>query len=246
MGLDVRTEARYFLVTPVAAEINGLNADIIDLSTRGARLQLTHRMAIGNIVPFALRTADRTVATSASVIWCEVAALALDEEESDRYFCGVAFVESTPQIAELIRTLLESKAALPIEESRMNDRYRVMAPLTASFADQGSLRVLDISIRGARVLTPSLLQPGSSGRLRFTVDGNDTHVWLAATVVWARPAGRKGRYEAGLRISDAEEWLRTVIDELALREGVVMDEDSLRRKFDPFAIHPVPGVVALR
>lgn len=246
MGLDVRTEARYFVVTPVAAEINGLNADVIDLSTHGARLQLTHRLTIGNIVPLALRSGEQTISTSASVIWCDVAALALDDEESDRYFCGVEFVESIPQIAELIRRLLEGKAALPIEEGRTIDRYRVMAPLTASFADEGSLRVLDISIRGARVLTPSLLKPGSSGRLRFTIAGNDTHVWLPATVVWSRPAARKGRYEAGLRISDAEEWLRTVIDELALRDGVVKDADSLRRKFDPFAIHPVPGVVALR
>lgn len=246
MDLDVRTEARYFVVTPVAAEINGLNADVIDLSTRGARLQLTQRIAIGNIVPFTLRNGDGTIATSASVVWCEVAALALDDEETDRYFCGVAFVEAIPQIAEIIRKLLESKAALPIEESRTIDRYRVVAPLTASFADQASLRVLDISIRGVRVLSPSLLQPGSSGRLRFTISDNDTNVWLPATVVWARAAARKGRYEAGLRISDAEEWLRTVIDELALRDGVAIDADSLRRKFDPFAIHPVPGVVALR
>ncbi len=246
MDLDVRTEARYFVVTPVAAEINGVNADLIDLSTRGARLQLTQRMAIGNIVPFALRSGEQTLATAASVVWCEVAALALDDEETDRYFCGVAFVEAIPQVAELIRRLVESKAALPIEESRTADRYRVMAPLTASFAGQASLRVLDISIRGARVLTPSLLEAGASGRLRFTIDGTNTPVWLPATVVWARPAGRKGRYEAGLRIRDAEAWLRMVIDELALRDGVVTDGDSLRRKFDPFAIHPVPGVVALR
>ncbi len=246
MGLDVRTEARYFVVTPVAAEIDGLNADVVDLSTHGARLQLTQRMAIGNIVPFTLRSGDAAIAAPASVIWCEVAALALDDEETDRYLCGIAFVESIPQIAELIGKLLESKAVLAIEESRTIDRYRVVAPLTASFAGQKSLRVLDISIRGARVLTPSLLQPGSSGRLRFTIDGNDTHVWLPATVVWARAAARKGRFEAGLRISDAEAWLHTVIDELALRDGVVIDADSLRRKFDPFAIHPVPGVVALR
>ncbi|HSP15734.1 MAG TPA: PilZ domain-containing protein [Thermoanaerobaculia bacterium] len=246
MGRELRSESRYFIVTPVAAEINGVHADVVDLSTRGARLQVTRRLAIGNIVPLTLRSGAVTIATSASVAWCDVAALALDDEESDRYFCGVTFVESIAMIRHLIEDLVETKAALAIEDSRAADRYRVIVPLTASFADLPSLRVLDISIRGARVITPRLLQAGSSGRLRFTINGNDTHVWLPAGVVWSRPAERKGRYEAGLRITDAEEWLRTVIDELALRDGVILETDSLRRKFDPFTVHPVAGLVALR
>jgi hypothetical protein len=71
-------------------------------------------------------------------------------------------------------------------------------------------------------------------------------VWLPATVMWSRPADRKGRYEAGLRITDAEDWLRTVIDELSLRDGVVIEVDSLRRKFDPFTVRPVAGLVGVR
>ena len=246
MSPDVRTEPRYFVVTPLAAEINGVNADVVDLSTRGARLQVTHRLAIGNIVPFTLRSGAVTITTSASVVWCDVAAFALDDEESDRYFCGVAFVEAISMIAYLIGDLVRTGAIVPIEDSRMTDRYRVIAPLTASFADMPALRVLDLSIRGARVLTPSVLQPGSSGRLRFAISGRDTQVWLPAAVMWSRQAQRKGRWEAGLRISDAEEWLRIVIDELVLRDGVVKETDSLRRKFDPFVLKPVPGIGPLR
>ncbi|HEX9163733.1 MAG TPA: PilZ domain-containing protein, partial [Thermoanaerobaculia bacterium] len=186
------------------------------------------------------------VVTTASVIWCEMAALSLHDDELDRYFCGVTFEQSLAAIRELIRELVAARSAIPIEESRSADRYRVIAPLTASFADLASLRVLDLSIRGARITTPVALQPGTSGRLRFTISGNDTHVWLPATVVWSRAGARKGRYEAGLRITDAEDWLRTVIDELSLREGVAIDTDSLRRKFDPFVAKPVAGVVGLR
>jgi hypothetical protein len=246
MSLDVRTEPRYFVVTPVAAEINGVNADVVDLSTRGARVQVTHRLAIGNVLPFVMRSGAVTITTSATVVWCDVAAFALDDEESDRYFCGVAFVEAIPMIAHLIADLLKTGAVVPIEESRATDRYRVVAPLTASFSEMPSLRVLDLSIRGARVLTPSLLATGSSGRLRFAINGRDTQVWLPASVMWSRHAQRKGRYEAGLRITDAEEWLRVVIDELVMREGVVRDTDSLRRKFDPFALKPIAGIVPLR
>jgi PilZ domain-containing protein len=246
MGRELRTQPRYFIVTPVAAEIAGVHADVVDLSTHGARLQVTHRPPLGNIVPFSLRSGPVTIATTAVVVWCDVAAFALDDEESDRYFCGVAFVESIHMMRYLIEELVDTKAAVPIEDCRIASRYRVASPLTASFADLPSLRVLDISIRGARVITPELLQPGSSGRLRFSIDGNDTHVWLPASVVWSRPAERKGRFEAGLRIADAEEWLRAVIDELALRDGVLLDTQSLRRKFDPFTVKPGAGLLAIR
>jgi PilZ domain-containing protein len=246
MGRELRTEARYFIVTPVAANIDDIHADVVDLSTHGARLQVTHRPPLGKIVPFSLRSGPVTISTTAVSIWCDVAAFALDDEGADRYFCGVAFVESIGMMRYLIEELVDTKAALPIEDCRAPDRYRVVSSIAASFADLPSLRVLDLSIRGARLITPTLLEPGSSGRLRFSIDGNDTHVWLPATVAWSRPAERKGRFEAGLRISDAEEWLRTVIAELALRQGVVLETQTLRRKFDPFAVKPVAGLLAVR
>lgn len=244
---ELRSEARYFVVTPVAAEIGGINADLVDLSTRGARLQTVERQVAGATVPLTLRTGGVSIATSATVVWCEVAALAFSDDESDRYLCGVAFGGSLSMIKHLIDDLTASKSAIPIEDSRVSERYRVIAPLTASFCEHNGLRVLDLSIRGARLSTPSILEHGTSGRLRFTINGAETHVWLPATVVWSRPAERKGRFETGLRIVDAEDWLRTVIGELALREGVVIETGSLRRKFDPFgATRQHGGLVALR
>ena len=246
MQQESRTEARYFVVTPVAAQIAAMNADLVDLSTKGARLQVTGYLRPGTAAELTLRTGGVSIATAATVVWCEIAALAFSDEESDRYLCGVTFPESLSVIRHLIEDLVAAKAALPIADGRVSQRYRVMAPLTASFADLPALRVLDVSIRGARLLTPTLLVPGASGRLRFMINGNDTHVWLPATVVWARAAERKGRFEAGLRILDAEEWLSAVIDELMLRNGVEIEADTLRRKFNPLLLKPVSGLVALR
>jgi PilZ domain-containing protein len=246
MNHDMRTEGRYFVVTPLQADIDGVNADLVDISTRGARLQVTQRIAIGRPVPFTLRTSDATIATTATAVWCEMAALSLHDDEMDRYFCGVSFDHSLSVIRHLIEDLVDAHTAIPIMDSRSATRYRVIAPLCASFGEFGTLRVLDLSIRGARLMTPSLLKTGSSGRLRFAINGDDTHVWLPATVMWSRPADRKGRFEAGLRITDAEDWLRTVIDELSLRDGVVIEPDSLMRKFDPLLAHPVGGLVGLR
>lgn len=246
MKHDSRTERRYFVITPLAAQIGGVNADVVDISTRGARLQVTQKVEVGKPLTFSLRTGEGAVETSAAAVWCQVAALALHDEELDRYFCGITFDRSVGLIRHVIDDLVATKTAIPIEESRTDERYRVIAPLTASFAEHGDLRVLDLSIRGARLSTPTLLAPGSSGRLRFSINGNDTHVWLPATIMWARAAQRKGRFEAGLRIADAEDWLKTVIDELALRDGVTIETDSLQRKFDPFLSRPLSGVVGLR
>jgi hypothetical protein len=246
MNPELRTERRYFVVTPFAAEVAGSRADLVDLSGRGARLQVTKQLQPGTPVALKLPVGSGTVELSATPVWCEMAALAISDEEMDRYLCGVTFETTQPEVRQLIDELLASGAAIPIEEGRGDDRFRVIAPITASFANLSSLRVLDLSIRGARVMTPALLATGASGRLRLTINGNDTPVWLPATVMWSRPAERKGRFEAGLRITDAREFLRIIIDELAMGDGVVIETDSLRRKFDPFAVHPVPGLVAVR
>jgi PilZ domain len=246
MNSDLRSERRYFVVTPLPATIGNANADVVDISTRGARLQVTQRIPSGQHFEFGVRTGDARIETSAVAVWCDIAAFALQDDESDRYLCGITFERSVNVIRHLIDDLVASRTAIAIEESRESDRYRVIAPLTASFSDHAGLRVLDLSIRGARLSTPTLLTPGESGRLRFSINGSDTPVWFPATVMWSRSAQRKGRFEAGLRIADAEDWLKTVIDDLALRSGVTIDTDSLQRKFDPFTAHPVSGVVGLR
>ncbi|HEY3054741.1 MAG TPA: PilZ domain-containing protein [Thermoanaerobaculia bacterium] len=245
MPRDLRTEPRYFAITPIAAEIGRNNADLVDICTSGARLQVTRSLIAGQEVHFTLRTDGAAIATSATVVWCELAALAMQEEESDRYLCGISFARSLVVLRHIIDELVAAKSLIVIEDIRHAERYRVMAPLTASFGGRGALRVLDLSIRGARILIPQRLDSGTTASLRFSIDGVDTPVDLPATVVWSRPAERKGRFECGLRIVDAEEWLRAVIDELALRDGVVIETDSLRRKFDPFALHPVPGLVPI-
>ena len=245
MSHDLRTEGRFFVVTPLQAEINGVNADLVDISSKGARLQVTQSIKTGQPVPFTLRTSDAAIATKATPVWCEMAAMSLCDDEMDRYFCGVTFDRSLSVITHLIEDLVAAGSAISMADNRNSTRYRVIAPLSASFGELGSLRVLDLSIRGARLMTPSLLKTGGSGRLRFAINGDDTPVWLPATVMWSRPAERKGRFEAGLRISDAEDWLKTVIDELALRDGVVIETDSLQRKFNPLGGQNA-GLVGIR
>src|SRR5438876_1116886 len=121
-------------------------------------------------------------------------------------------------------------------ESRTEPRYFAITPIPAEI-DGNNADLVDISTTGARVQTIHNLSAGQE--VRFMLRMAD------ATVVWSGTAERKGRFESGLSISDAEAWLRCVIDELALRDGVVIETDSLRRKFDPFAVKRISGVVPI-
>lgn len=245
MNRELRTAPRYFLDEPLPAMLDSLSAEVIDISVKGARLQLTDQVAKGSNLPFTINAGGVALVISSTVLWCDLGAFSLSDDESDRYLCGIAFEQPVSMIGHLIEDLIASDAATVIEECRNNERYRVTAPLTASFAGVKGARVLDLSIRGARLALPAGMKMGTTATLRFHFNGRETPVDLDATVVWSRAAERKGRFEAGLRIEGDEDWLRTVIDELSLRNGVEVERNSLDRKFDPFAARPVAGVVAL-
>lgn len=245
MGTDLRKAPRYFLLTPLPASLNGRNADVIDLSVQGARLQVTERLTPGTQLPFSLETGGIPIGT-ATVLWCELAAISLiDDDDLDRYYCGIAFEQRLSMICPLIEDLVAERSAIPMEETRDGDRYRVHAPLTALVDRLTSARVLDISIRGVRLGTARLLVKGTPTTLRFRLIGREMPVDIRATVVWARPAERIGRFEAGLRIEAGEDWMRAVIDELSLRNEVTVEPNTLERKFNPLANHPVSGLLSV-
>src|SRR5438105_15108673 len=109
MPRESRTEPRYFAITPIPAEIDGNNADLVDISTTGARVQTIHNLSVGQEVRFMLRMADASVETTGMVVWSELAALAMHDEEFDRYFCGVSFAKSVSLIRKLIEDFLAAR-----------------------------------------------------------------------------------------------------------------------------------------
>ena len=245
MNDDKRSAPRYFLVTPMQATIDGFSAEIVDLSTGGARLQTMHPVAAGSHLPIAIPVDGASISIVARVLWCDLAALSLDDEESDRYHCGSEFQSAPAILRHVISDLVANHAAIAIEDVRMTQRYRVTANLAALLSAWPAARVLDISVKGARIGTAAAMSPGTRSALRFTLNGTEMPVDVHATVVWSRPAERKGRFEAGLKIEGSEEWLQAVIEELSLRGGAVLEMNTLRRKFDPIAARHTPGLVSM-
>ena len=243
MATDFRTVPRFFIMTALPATLGEAEANVVDLSIRGARVQLTKPFAIGATLPFMLRTEIASVSTQVTVSWCRMAALALDDSECDRYLCGIMFDQEQPSVMNIVEGLLAREMAMRIEDARGTERYEITSQLTGSFGMQSPVRIVDLSITGARITTDRPVPVGTAAALRFRVDRK--HIDVHAEMVWCRQSDRRNGYECGLRIQGEESLMRHVIAQLCTHNQARIDLNSLRRKFDPMQRDKQPGLLAL-
>src|SRR5438128_661193 len=123
MFSDLRRHPRYFLPKGLPAVLEQAPASVVDLSVKGARIQITKHLEAGARAPFALTTMAGTVRTTATVLWCQLAALALDDDELDVYFAGVTFDDELPAVNSALDQLIALDEAIAIQDSRSTERY---------------------------------------------------------------------------------------------------------------------------
>jgi hypothetical protein len=243
MPTDFRTVPRYFVTGTLSATFGNLAASIVDLSVRGARLHMTQPFTIGSSLRFIVEAAGQRICVQSTVSWCRMAALALDENETDRYLIGIMFDSEQPAATKVIEDLVAAEQAMRIEDARDTERYEITAQLTGSYGMHSPIRLLDLSIRGARIVTDRQVADGTTGPLRFRIDRKNIDV--NAVMVWCRPSERRGGFECGLRIEGEESLLRQVIAHLCTHNQARVDLQSMRRKFDPMHGEKQPGLLAL-
>jgi len=243
MATDFRTAPRYFVTGVLPATFGNVTANIVDLSIRGARLHMTQSFSIGSTLPLSIEAAGQRIAVQATVSWCRMAALALNDVETDRYLIGIMFDCEQPAIMKVIEDLLAAEQAMRIEDARDSERYEILTQLTGSYGMHSPIRLLDLSVSGARIGTDRLVPPGTVAALRFRVDRK--HIDVTATMVWCRASERRGGFECGLRIEGEEALLRQVIATLCNQNHARVDLQSMRRKFDPMHGEKQPGLLAL-
>ncbi|MGZ8868292.1 MAG: PilZ domain-containing protein [Thermoanaerobaculia bacterium] len=227
---DLRTVARYFLAPPLAGFANGRAVRIIDLSIKGARIDLVEQFNPGEDVFLVIVSSQGEITVPGTILWCELDSLLLDNVQ-DRYLAGVSFSHSSAAIDALLDELCGTDHAHRIEDFRDHDRYRVTAPLTGSFGDLAPVSVLDLSIRGGRISSEGRIPVGTGGQLRFQVDDENGPTDVYAKVMWTTPAIAGGE-QAGLLVNGEDEAMRQAIHRLCVRGEARIDLDSLRRKFD--------------
>jgi hypothetical protein len=204
---------------------------LVDLSRKGARLDLSGPLRLGTLVHLQISAPHGTIAADATVLWSQIDELHLDGSD-DRYLGGVLFNGSQPAVESVIEELTASGAAILIEDFRSEDRYTISAPLTGSFAEAAPVSIVDISLHGARLNVRSRLAPGTAGLLRFQVDEQTGPIDASACVVWSAPSPDGEGYATGLRLEGSEAPLRPAIHRLCMRGEAQIDVLSLRRKFD--------------
>ena len=243
MPTDFRTVPRYFVTGALSATFGNAAANIVDLSVRGARLHMTQPFTIGSSMHFRVEAAGQIISVQATVSWCRMAALALDEHETDRYLVGVMFDSEQPAVTKVIDDLVAAEMAMRIEDARDAERYEITTQLTGSYGMHSPIRILDLSIRGARLGTDRQVPAGTVGSFRFRIDRK--HIDVNAEMVWCRASERRGGFECGLRIEGEEALLRQVIAQLCTQNHARVDLQSMRRKFDPMHGEKQPGLLAL-
>jgi hypothetical protein len=228
--MPLRTLPRYFLMPPLNATAGRESASVIDLSLGGTRLELSRPLPVGSRQRLRIETVDGVVDEEATVLWCQIDELSLDTG-IDHYLAGLEFdQEPTESVGELIERLLATHAALPVEDARTADRYRLSVPLTGILGIL-QVEVVDLCVRGARISIPYFLRVGTITPFAFQVDVATGPVEVLATVAWCLGTEKAG-FEAGLKIDGEEERLRAAIHRLCMRDEARIDLHSLRRKFE--------------
>lgn len=221
---------RFFLNPSLYGFASGRRVTVVDLSVRGARLEVIEPVEPGRKIFLSILSRGEEVSTHATVLWCQLDSLQLNSAR-DTYLVGVAFEKVSPSIGDLIDELSERGEAVRIEDARHFDRYYLAAPLTASFAEFAPVSIVDLSVRGAGVVSPMRLVEGHTGQLTFQIDQETGPMQVMATSVWAAPTVG-AQFQAGLLIPDADEVMRVAIHRLCWRGEARIDLDSLRKKFD--------------
>lgn len=237
-----RTVPRFFLTPPLQAIASGRAVRVIDLCVKGARLEHAEPLERGTDIILAIRTSDHEVSVKANVLWSQLDSLQL-KAGHDRYLSGIAFRSDAHGIVELLDELSAAKAVIRIEDERNFDRYRLNAPVTASFGALSPVSLLDMSMRGVKIESGPGLEPGMSGQLIFQVDVESGPLDLTAEVKWVRPTV-DGAFHAGLLILGADDVMADAIQRLCRRGEAQIDLGALRRKFDALRAGSVAGGTA--
>lgn len=227
--MALRSFPRYFLYPPLFATAGAESARIIDLSLKGARLELNAPLRVGSRHRLVIMTTDGMVDEQVTVLWSQIDDLPI-ENGPDRYMAGIEFDAQPAAVGELIERLMASHNAIPVEDARSVDRFRISVPMTGIFGIL-QIGVQDLSTRGARISLPYFIRVGTVSPFAFQVDAQGGPIEVLGTVAWCLGTNATG-FEAGVRIDNEEERLRTAIHRLCMRNEAQIDLHSLRRKFD--------------
>ena len=224
---NLRTAERFLLEPALAGHFGASAISICDISAKGARIKHAAPLEMGqkSALRFALSDQPKPVSLEAVVIWTQ-----LEAGAKNRWVSGLRTYGSPEAVQGVLVSLQSAGRTVRIEELRSSDRFTVTPALAASW-NEASVRVEDISARGARIESPVSLEASQLGVLRFAVPSANVTVEVAATVAWASmKAVQPQLYRAGLLIAEKPELMRLAIGQLCENGRATLDAQSLALK----------------
>jgi hypothetical protein len=97
---------------------------------------------------------------------------------------------------------------------RRVERYVLGTDMTATLERIGEVRLLDVSVLGARLELLTPLERGTKVKLRFRPNEHSIHIQLSGTVVWCVDTNDGGPAACGIEFDQEAAALRSAIDQL--------------------------------
>lgn len=225
---NLRTAERFLLEPPLSGHFGAGVASVCDISAKGARIRHGHQLEMGEKSLLRLAVDGRTtpVSVEAIVVWTTQS----EGAGKNRYLSGLRTYGSPEIFNNILTNLLKTKRATRIEELRSADRFQVTPLLDAGWNDE-SVRVEDLSARGARIELRSRPDVGERGTLHFAVPSSPLDVVVSAQVMWTSVKSVEPHlYRAGLMINEKPELMRLAIGQLCESVRASLDTYSLGLK----------------
>jgi len=224
---SLRTNDRFLIAPPLAAQFGPNIVSVVDISIKGARFKHTQQLEMGSkgVLRLVIEGRATPVAVEAAIVWTEA-----DSVRTGKFISGVRIYAALEPIEVLLRSLQAAGRITRIEEMRGSDRFFVDPNLEARWNDE-RVAIEDLCARGARIGGMAQFNKGAAGVLQFRLPSVSDDIAIKTQVVWSSvKAIDPVKHRAGLTIAGKADHVRLAIGRLCESGRATIDTHSLALK----------------
>jgi hypothetical protein len=224
---SLRTNERFLIEPPLAAQFGSGVVSVLDISVKGARFRHAHSLEMGHksVLRLVVDGRPSPLRLEAVVVWTET-----DPTTKGKFISGVRTYAAPESVQTLLRTLQASGRITRIEELRSSDRFYVKPNLEARWNEE-RVSIEDLCAHGVRIGAAAKLDAGTPGVLQFRLPAETDGIAVKTQVVWSSVKSVDPvKHRAGLAISGKSDQVRLAIGHLCESGRATIDTRSLGLK----------------